>query len=279
MLKILSTTDCAAMNSPTRRPGPDSTLDEVRAKLIDAGITLLRARGVDLGLSDITLSAAIAEAGVTRSTAYRSLADDDLAPQAVLHRELLAYLLTRYNRTDTRTTLEAAINAELDHHVDTLASGSAAERTSAMRSIIRIGANTSYQAVIDSPERSILTAIYGSLRSSPAPADWRHQAIIEGERGLASMFTELYSGLVALFAYRVKAPFTLNQFTAAAASLVEGLAMRHGFNDELTMIQRATGPGGEMQEWSLFAVSFEAMFMGMCEPNNPDEPFADLLRY
>lgn len=267
------------MNSPTRRPGPDSTLDDVRAKLIDAGITLLRARGVDLGLGDIPLSDAIAEAGVTRSTAYRSLADDELAPQAVLHRELLTYLLTRYTRTDTRLVLEAAIAAELELHADTLASGTASERTRAMRSVIRVGSNTSYQAVVDSAERSILTALYGALRSSPAPADWRHQAIVEGERGLAAMFTDFYNGLVSLFEYRVKAPFTMDQFHAAAASLVEGMAMREGFNDELTMIERATASDGANQEWSLFAVSFEALFIGMFEPDNPIEPFADLTSY
>ncbi len=66
---------------------------------------------------------------------------------------------------------------------------------------------------------------------------------------------------------------------AAGASLVEGIAMRHGFNDEITMIERPTGPGEATEEWSLFAVAFEAVFIGMCEPIDPTTPFADFTGY
>ncbi len=45
------------------------------------------------------------------------------------------------------------------------------------------------------------------------------------------------------------------------------------------MIERPTAPGGTIEEWSLFAVSFEALFMGMCQPRNIETPFADLDRY
>ena len=90
------------MTNPARRPGPDSTLEDVRAKLVNAGTKLLRERGAELGLGNITLSDAIAEAGVSRSTSYRSLAHDTLAPQAVLHQEILTQLLTRYSRVTTK---------------------------------------------------------------------------------------------------------------------------------------------------------------------------------
>ncbi len=265
--------------TPPRRPGPDSTLDSVRAQLIDAGIVLLRRRGVELGLGEITLSDAIAEAGVTRSTAYRSLADETLAPQAMLHRELITYLLTRYSRGDTRDAIEGAIAQDLARHEQALESGTTQQRTLAMRSIIRVGANTSYEGVIDSPERAILTAMYGAVRSSTEPPDWRHEALTEGEQNLNAMFSALYRGLAELFHYRVKPPFTMDQFTAAGASLIEGLAMRHEFNPELATTQRPTGPAGQDESWTLFAIAFEAMFVGMCEPDNPDAPFADLLRY
>ena len=261
-----------------RRPGPDSTLDSVRVKLINAGVRLLRERGVELGFSEVALSDVIAEAGVTRSTAYRSLADDELAPQAMLHRELTTYLLTRYSRGEARESIEDAIGRELKRHEAAIASGTVEQRTLAMRSIIRVGANTSYQGIVDSPERAILTAMYGVARSSENP-DWRHDALAEGERNLNIMFSEFYDGLASLFQYRVKHPFTMNQFAAAGASLIEGLAMRHGFNDELTMIDRGTGPGGRAESWTLFAIAFESLFIGMFEPKNLSEPFADLVRY
>lgn len=266
------------MSNAPRRPGPDSTLEQTKTLLIAAAIELLRERGIDVGLTHVPLSDTIERAGVTRSTAYRSLADDELPPQAVLHREILLYLLTRYTRGDTINTIGIEIAAELDRHAEALASGDVASRTRAMRGVIRVGANSSYKDVIDSPERAILTAIYGALQSS-AVADWRHQALAEGERGLTVMFTELYSGLTDLFQYRVRPQFTMDQFTTAGASLIEGIAMRHGFNEQVVMVDRPTGLGGAPETWSLFAIAFESMFIGMFEPADPDQPFADLLNY
>ena len=168
---------------------------------------------------------------------------------------------------------------ELERHDEQIARGTPAERTTALRSIIRVGANTSYQNVIEAPERALLIAVYGALRSSPAEPDWRHEALALGERNLNTMFSELYGAMGALFGYQVREPFTMAQFAAAGASLVEGMAMRHGFNEEIAMIDRPTGPGGSNEEWSLFAVSFEALFTGMFEPIDPTTPFADLTRY
>jgi AcrR family transcriptional regulator len=267
------------MTASARRPGPDSTLKDVRAKLIDAGAKLLRERGAELGLSSIPLSDVINEAGVTRSTSYRSLAHEELAPQVVLHQEILTQLLTRYSRATTRHVINAVIADKLEQYEHTLATGSPAERTAALRAIIRVGTNTSYQNVIEAPERALLTAVYGSLRSSPASPDWRHEALSQGELSLNTMFCELYAALTALFGYQVREPLTIEQFAAAGVSLVEGIAMRHGFNDEVTMIDRPTGPDGAIEEWSLFAVAFEALFIGFCEPMDPTTPFADLTRY
>jgi len=266
------------MSNPPRRPGPESTLDQTKSQLVEAAIELLRQRGVDIGLGHIPLSDSIARAGVTRSTAYRSLADDELSPQAVLHREILRYLLTRYSKGETMTSLTAEVTTELDRHADRLASGQVADRTMAMRCVIRVGANTSYTNVIRSPERAILTSIYGALQSSP-DLDWRHRAIAEGEHGLNQLFTELYAGLIELFGYQIKPPFTVNQFAAAAASLVEGIAMRDGFNEHVDAITRPTGVDGEVEEWTLFAVAFESLVVGMFEPRNADAPFADLRNY
>lgn len=266
------------MMKAARKPGPESTLDDVRAKLVTAGIQLLRERGVDVGLAEVPLSDAIAAAGVTRSTAYRSLAHEDLNPQAALHRELLTYLLRRYNQGDAKVSIEHAVTEELARHEHALRSDDVRLRTAALRGVIRVGANASYQQVIESPERSILTAIYGALQSSPQ-SDWRRDALAEGEAGLTAMFTELYTQLADLFGYGPKPSFTMAQFTAAGASLLEGIAMRHGVNDLVTMIDRPTGPSGSPQAWSLFAISFEALFVGMCEPQNPTDPVADLLQY
>ena len=267
------------MTKQKRRPGPESTLDEVRAQLIAAGTKLLEERGVDVGLAHITLSDAIAEAGVTRSTAYRSLADDDLAPQAVLHRALLTSLLTRNSRAVSIDAIGVAVSKELENQTANMASDDIADRTRALRAIIRVGAAESYNGVAASRERSTLTAIYGALRSLDEEDDWRYQALVKGEIGLTEVFTTMYEGLAELFGYRIKSIYTLEQFTGIAASLIEGIALRHGINPHIGPMYRPTGEGGELESWTAFATAFEALFIGFFELDNPDEPFADLTRY
>lgn len=279
VFRVLLLPSGAAMTESARRPGPESTLNDVRMKLVDAAIGLLRERGVDLGLAEITLSDAIDRAGVARSTAYRSLADPNDLPQVVLHRELLHYLLKRFDRGDARAAIENAVAEELTRHGELLESGDVAQRTMVMRCVIRRGSNTSYLRLIDSKERSILVALYGAMRSSPLQNDWRRAAVIEGERDLMATFSEMYGSLAAIFQYRVKAPFTMSQFALAGASLIEGLAMRQDFNAELDMIDRPTGPNGASEPWTMFAVGFEALTLAMLEPADPDQPFADLVNH
>ena len=41
--------------------------------------------------------------------------------------------------------------------------------------------------------------------------------------------------------------------------MVEGSALRQGGDPELVLIERATGPGGRVQQWTLFGVCLEAL--------------------
>ena len=45
------------------------------------------------------------------------------------------------------------------------------------------------------------------------------------------------------------------------------------------MVDRPTGLDGEIEQWSLFAIGFEKLFVAMCVPRQPEKPFADLARY
>ena len=264
-----------------RKPGPESTLATVRAELLEHAMLLLRERGADLSLSAVPLREVIAHAGVARTTAYRSLAHDELAPQEVLHRELLTNLLNRSTRDNNYSRAVEAVAAELDLQQERLASDDIAERTRAVRALIRAGMNATYYEVAESVDRSVLTASYGSLRSlrSSSPNDWRYNELVTGERGLAVLFADLYLGLSTMFKQRLRPEFSIPQFCTAVASLVEGTAMRHGVSDHLEGIKRPTGTDDAMETWTLCAVGFEGMYMLFFEPEDPDDPYADLRRY
>lgn len=263
---------------PPNRPGPESTRADVRQQLLEAALELLSQEGVDLRFHHISLSQTIEAAGVTRTTAYRSLADDDLNPQEVLHHELQRILMERHHQPETRQLIEAAVTEVMQRDGECLINGDVASRTSLLREVIRVGGNVSYANIVKSTERAVLTSLYGVLRSSTR-SDWRVEATMTGEAVLNKAFSDLYRGLGETFSYQSKPGLTFDQLATAAVGLAEGIAMRDGLNPHIEMVQRPTGPDGELREWSLFSTGFEGLAMGMLEPQNPQNPFADLVQY
>ena len=69
----------------------------------------------------------------------------------------------------------------------------------------------------------------------------------------------MHGAVLPLLGLRPRAPLTLRQFTVSTGALVEGCALRQVGAEDLDVIERPTGPGGSMQEWTLFAVGLEAL--------------------
>jgi len=265
-------------NTPANKPGPESTLDDVRVRLIAAATSDLVDRGVDIGLADITLAHAIEAAGVTRSTAYRSLADDNLSPQEVLHREVLTAVLSRHARDSNLVRVQDAVEGELTKQSKNLASTSLAKRTAAFRQIIRVGANASYREVAESGERAVLAAAYGSLQSS-GTTDWRHDALTHGEAKATALFADLYLNFVDMIDHKLRYDYTIEQFSTAAVAMLEGLALRHGLSNELDSIERPTASRGASEIWTLHAIMFEGVFTSFFEPIDAENPVIDLVHH
>ena len=59
--------------------------------------------------------------------------------------------------------------------------------------------------------------------------------------------------------FRLKAPFTLRQYTESLGALAAGYTLRQASRDEPQIVQRPTGPNGELQEWTLMGIALEAL--------------------
>ena len=80
-------------------------------------------------------------------------------------------------------------------------------------------------------------------------------------------YEEIYSETLAFLGHRVREPYTIRQLTDAIMSLTDGSAIRAMIDEPAIMgIMRPTGPGGEMQEWSLFSIGIEALTFHFAEP-------------
>ncbi len=262
------------------KPGPESTLQDVRALLIKTGVDDLLEAGLGTGVERLKLADIIEAAGVSRATAYRSLFDNALNPQETMRRDVLKDVVQRPARQEQHDSTVAAATAELTRQTDALESADVAVRTLAMRSIIRVSAGANFFDVAASRERAVITAMSGALRSIPADQlpDER-DALRSGEASLSKRFIEMYATFGELFGYRLKAHYEPHHFATAMASLVDGTVMRDGYSDYLADIERPTGPDGAEEPWTLFAILFEATFVAFWEPKDPANPYCDLRNY
>jgi hypothetical protein len=86
------------------------------------------------------------------------------------------------------------------------------------------------------------------------------EALVSGYDAFTDRIAVVYAALAELLGFRLRERFTLHQFAIAADALGQGCGLRDRVDQsKMTGIVRATGPHNEMQEWTLFAVAFEAL--------------------
>jgi len=66
--------------------------------------------------------------------------------------------------------------------------------------------------------------------------------------------------MTTLLGLRLREQFTLRDFVIAEDSLSEGYGIRDRLDDSsMRIVVRPTGPNGELQEWTIFAVALEGL--------------------
>ena len=86
---------------------------------------------------------------------------------------------------------------------------------------------------------------------------------------VAEFWEAIYGGLIAFLGLRLRAPRTMLQFAQAVTSLSEGDSLRRHVVREIVALDLPSGPRGADQEWTLYAVTLEALALQFFEPD-PD---------
>lgn len=267
------------MSSAAPRPGPASTLDETRELLIETARRFLSETGVDIGLDHLRLADVIADSGAARATAYRSLAHPELDPQDMLRSAVLDRILERQSQHEHVAAIETAVTEVFALNEAALAGPDPADRTRALRALLRVGASVSFAMAAQSRERMILIAAHGAIASQPDALPHQHEVLQRSERSLIDQFSEVYRAFATMFQLRLRSPLTMRQFATAGAALIEGAVLRAPFSDEFGPIERCTGVDGEPESWDLVGVAFEGLVRAFFEPIDAEAPFADLDRW
>lgn len=242
---------------PRGRP-PKYPPEEVRNRLIQSAIERLRISGVESGLDAITLDGAIVDADVPRGMSYKIWQDDTLTPQEAFRRATVLELLSMPATAGLPATRELTEKLFAEYR-DTIEHGDLAQRKATFREMVRVVGGFNYLAM----EESSNWQLYAALRTAAISRPDADPALIDvlraSEQYLIDEYSLLYADVCEVFGLELRDGLTIEQFAAASYAANEGLAQRITNEPARRNIQLPSGPDGEMQDWSLFAVAFEAL--------------------
>lgn len=241
---------------PRGRP-PKFPPEKVRERLIDAGIRSLRENGVEIGLDAVALDAAIIEADVPRGMSYRIWQDSELSPQNALRREVVLKLLSLPTTSGIHATrVRAAQWIEEHGSIDT---STAEGRKRAISEMVRVVGGFNHELLDTSEEWKLYNALRtAALTREGSEAPEIIELLRNGEDLIIDAYSRLFSESAQLFGLRLRSEVSIEQFSACAHGLNEGLTARLSSRYQRSNIMRA-GDDGDLAEWTLFAIGLEAL--------------------
>jgi len=178
------------------------------------------------------------------------------------------------NQADFQADVLMTIALDDHHHLVELGLGavkpildnvdvrSPTSREETMRELCRVVGGVNARAVRQPSDWPLWIGVW-ALAASGQPLDYRQRiesALFTGLDKFMEQVVEAYSAMADLLGFRLRAPFSLRQFAVAADSLGQGYGLHERVDGSIAEeIELATGPGGRLQTWTLFAVAFECL--------------------
>ena len=238
---------------------PRRSKEELRSLLMSAGLAILEEEGLGIAAGDLTFKRVLARVEadtgirVTNASVIRRVWEN----QADYQTDVLAAVGVAGDSAGELGATVEALEAVLGH----LDVSSPEARVRSMGEICRVAGQTAFRTLVESPQWALWVGVWVLAATNvPSPADRRiRDALVEGYLRGTDLWMGLHGAVLPLLGLRPRAPLTLRQFTVSTGALVEGCALRQVGAEDLDVIERPTGPGGAMQEWTLFAIGLEAL--------------------
>jgi hypothetical protein len=228
---------------------------------MDAGRSLLVEEGLGIAAGGVTFKRALdrveATTGIrlTNASVIRRVWEN----QAEFQADVLAAVVAAGDSTGELLATAEAVGPlfELLDRSDPEA------RLRSLSEVCRVAGQASLDVLVGSSAWALWVGIWVlGATSAPSPAnDKVRRALFDGYQLDTEQWGQLHGALAAHVGFRVRAPFTLRQFTVTVGALVEGCALRQVGAEDLAVVLRPTGPDGEQQEWTLFAIGLEALVL------------------
>jgi hypothetical protein len=238
---------------------PRQSREELRHLLLRAGRAILSEEGLGTGVETVTFKKVFGrvaeETGIRLTNA--SVIRRVWRNQAEFQVDVLVDLVLEGNVEEIDRTAGSVgpILADVDRRTPE-------SRQSAMRELCRVGGAANLEVMRQSGSWPIWIGVW-ALAASRQPFEDRRdirEALVSGYSVFNERIEEVYTAITSYLGFRLRETFSLRQFTIAADALGQGCGLRDRVEDStMDGIARSTGPGGELQEWTLFAIAFEAL--------------------
>jgi hypothetical protein len=241
------------------RRQPKQTREELKALLLATGMDILCEQGLGTGAEALTFKRVFDR--IEQQTGTR------LTNASIIRR-------VWENQADYQADVLAAVaadNADFEWErtfaavAEVLEAADLSSPDSRWRGVVelcRVGGAANVAALRESPIWPTWIGVW-ALTASGEPHQYRQRiesALGQAYSAHALRFEEAYAGLAATFGLKLREPLTVRQFAIASESLAEGSALRHHVSaPDMDGILRPTGPGGELQSWTLFGVGLESL--------------------
>jgi hypothetical protein len=135
-------------------------------------------------------------------------------------------------------------------------------RRAAMQEICRLGGAANLQVMRQSGNWPLWISAWDAVNSNDE-LGYRARiqtALVAGYDAFNLKIEEVYRAVASLLGYRLRDSLTLRQFTIAIDTMGQGCGLRDRFDSSnMDGILRPTGPGGELQEWTLFGIALDGL--------------------
>jgi hypothetical protein len=252
----------------TGRPGrrPRLAREELRSMLLEAALEILREEGLHTGSVNITFKRVCDRIQERTGThvSNASVIKRIWENQAEFQAEVLVAVANDLSRPE----LGLIANA-VGPLLNEAALSNPESRARLVQQVCRIGGQANAVTTAESPNYPLwMHVVATAITTSDRQQRERILLVLrEGYTSFTKLWEESFAALAALLGLRIRSESEMSQFVMVVAALDQGFALRHRINGKIEYITRPTGPNGESEDWTLFALGLEALVHQFFEPD------------
>jgi len=237
----------------------------LRTSLVEEGRDILLTEGLEAGSSNLTFKRVFerleAKTGVriTNASVIKRIWENQAEFQADV---LVTFARDEARRAQGSGRRVIAMLGALDMTTPE-------SRAGALREVCRVEGNASSTAIDQSKNWPLWISVVAMAATTGKP-DLQARiksALAEGYLSVTKFWSENFIALLGVLGLRNRHPWSMDQFSMAAIAYAEGCALRQLAIGHIEFMMLPTGPNGEKQEWSLYAVGLEALVHQFLEPD------------